>query len=137
MALDGGQVNRGRPSERYPESLRLKRRAEFRRVQTRGRRVHTPHFLIILHPRPDEGQKLGITVTKKVGTAVQRNRVKRLVREVFRQNRECFPIGADVVVIAKRGAPQLDFATVKDELLRVERVLKAALVRARREGSPP
>lgn len=124
---------RGHRSECYPPSLRLRRRAEFQRVQSRGRRIHTPHFLIILLPRPDQGQKLGITVTKKVGTAVQRNRVKRLVREVFRRHRQRFPEGAEMVVIAKRGAPELSGLAVRDELLSAERSLRSALARARKQ----
>lgn len=131
----GWHDGRGRPSEAFPKSLRLRRRPEFRRVQTRGRRVHTSHFLIILLPRPDQGQKLGITVTKKVGTAVQRNRVKRLVREVFRRHRDRFPRGADLVVIAKRGAPALRQADVEGELLRAERAMQSALRKAREEAT--
>lgn len=132
---DEGKVSRADASEAFPKSLRLRRRGEFRRVQSRGRRIHTPHFLIILHPRPDGGQKLGITVTKKVGTAVQRNRVKRLVREVFRHHRHRFPGDAEVVVIAKRHAPSLGQREVANELLGVERAMHAALRRAvRQEG---
>ncbi|MFW6050564.1 MAG: ribonuclease P protein component [Myxococcota bacterium] len=129
-------MERSRP-QAFPKSLRLRRRGEFTRVQSRGRRIHTPHFLIILLPRPDEGQKLGITVTKKVGTAVQRNRVKRLVREVFRRHRERLPSGANYVVIAKRGAPGLTYDEARTELLRVERTVRAALRRARKEAAEP
>ncbi|MFW5924755.1 MAG: ribonuclease P protein component [Myxococcota bacterium] len=127
-------MSREAAPEAFPKSLRLRRRGEFRRVQSRGRRIHTPHFLIILHPRPDGGQKLGITVTKKVGTAVQRNRVKRLVREVFRHHRRRFPADAEVVVIAKRDAPTLGQREVAGELLGVERAMHAALRRANRNG---
>jgi ribonuclease P protein component len=131
MALSGA------PTHGFPKSLRLRRRSEFKRVQTEGRRVHTPHFLIILLPRPDEGQKLGITVTKKVGTAVQRNRVKRLLREVYRQHRASFPTPCDIVVVAKRGAPGLAFGQVQDEVLGVERAMRAVAARARKEAPAP
>jgi ribonuclease P protein component len=55
-------------------------------------------------------------VTKKVGNAVQRNRIKRVVREVFRRNRHLFPRSHDVVFIAKRQAVSLGYDSLLDEL---------------------
>jgi ribonuclease P protein component len=55
-------------------------------------------------------------VTKKVGTAVQRNRIKRVVREVFRRNRQLFPAAHDLVFIAKRGATDIDYGSLLSEL---------------------
>jgi len=101
-------------------------------VQSKGRRVHAPHFILILMPRADSSSRLGITVTKKVGSAVGRNRIKRLVREVFRQNRSLFPQGADVVVVAKRGATQLDYAQVLSELSQARGAMRGALRRLER-----
>ncbi|MBX7191760.1 MAG: ribonuclease P protein component [Sandaracinaceae bacterium] len=96
---------------------RLKRREDFRRVQETGRKHHSPHFLVVVLVRDDQGPaRIGITVTKKVGNAVQRNRVKRLVREVFRRERARFPEGCDVVFIAKNGAPALGYAEVLAEV---------------------
>ena len=63
-------------------------------------------------------------MTKKVGTAVQRNRIKRVVREVFRRNRELFPPSHDVVFIAKREAPAIDYHSLLEELRRAARKLK-------------
>ncbi len=112
----------------FPKSLRMLRRAEFRVAQTRGRRIHATHFVLILDNREDDGPgRLGITTARKVGSAVRRNRVRRLVREVFRLHKGSFPVGHDCVVIARENAPELDFPTVRDELL-------AALTR-RRERS--
>lgn len=129
-----GRQGRDTASHGFPKSVRLRRRADFRRVQSQGRRIPTPHFLLIYLPRPHQGPKLGITVTKKVGTAVQRNRVKRLVREVFRQHRPQFPDGCELVVIARRGAPTLGYEQVRDELLRAADRLRGALGGAQREA---
>ena len=76
-------------AERFPRSVRLRRRSEFLEVQERGRRVHTPHFVVLFRARAGGGTgvRLGVTVSKKVGDAVRRNRVKRLVREAFRLDR--------------------------------------------------
>src|SRR5690606_29130162 len=59
--------------------------------------------------------RLGITVTRKVGNAVVRNRIKRLVREVFRQHRARLPVGLDLVFVAKQQAAQASFADVLDD----------------------
>ena len=67
----------------------------------------TPLFLVFILARSDaQGARLGITVTRKVGNAVRRNRIKRLVREWFRH---CgAELGArDIVVVAKRDVPQV------------------------------
>jgi ribonuclease P protein component len=62
------------------------------------------------------GPVLGVTVSKKVGTAVERNRVKRRIREWFRQNRGALPRNAAVVVIARRGAAEIGMAETEREL---------------------
>lgn len=121
----------------YPPEDRIKRRPDYQRVQRSKRRVHTKHYLLVLAPRPAGAlatasagrrggrSRLGITVTKKVGNAVQRNRVKRVMREVFRRNRDLFP-AADIVVIAKRGAPSVDYTDALEEVQRVRSAMRKA-----------
>ncbi len=65
-------------------------------------------------PRP----RLGLAVTKRLGKAVKRNRVKRLLREFFRRHREMLP-PEDLVIMAKKGAADLDYHQVQEELSRV------------------
>lgn len=70
--------------------------------------------------------RLGITVTRKVGNAVRRNRIKRVVREVFRRNRQAFP-AADLVFVAKRDAgADLGYDQVLREVRGAERALRRA-----------
>lgn len=107
-----------------PRAARLRKRAEYLEVQSRGRRVHTPHFILLL--QPGERQALGVTVTRKIAGAVGRNRVKRLWREVFRLNRELFPPGCALVAVARAGAAGLDYAAVAAEVASAS----AALYRA-------
>lgn len=64
-------------------------------------------------------------MTKKVGNAVERNRVKRVVREVFRTNRALFPPAHDVVFIAKKGAPSLGYDATLGEVRGAASRLKA------------
>jgi ribonuclease P protein component len=115
---------------------RVRRRSEFREAQSRGQRVHTRHFVIVLYPRAGQRRRLGITVTKKVCSAVGRNRVKRVVREVFRRNRDYFPESFDVVFIAKNGAPTLGYEDVLGEVANAAPGIHAAARRGlRHHGS--
>jgi len=73
---------------------------------------------------------MGVTVTKRVAGSVGRNRVKRMVREVFRRHRGYFPGACDVVIIAKSGAHLLGCDDVSEELSRIRRPLFAAAEKA-------
>ena len=120
--------------EGFPRADRILSRADFLRTQREGRRVNTAHFLIMV--RCLGRQRLGITVTRKVAGSVGRNRIRRLAREVFRRNRALFPDGCDLVLLARAGADQLDYATLQAELT----AARAALARAARSssaGNPP
>ena len=97
---------------------RVLRRSEFRAAQDRGRRVHVSHFTLILLDRGDSGTaRIGITASRKTANSVGRNRVRRLIREVFRTNREAFPPGYDCIVIVRENVPDLPLASVRQELL--------------------
>jgi len=116
-------------SQRFRRGDRLKKRFEFRQAQLSGRRIHTPHFLIVVQPNALQNTRLGITVTKKVGSAVERNRIKRVVREVFRRNRRLFPLAHDLVFIAKRGATNIDYGSLLGELQRAAKKLQPEAAR--------
>jgi ribonuclease P protein component len=81
--------------------------------------------VLVVAPGPEltAPSRLGVTVTKKVGTAVRRNRVKRLVREAFRLCPDLVPSGVDLVVIAKDGAPTLALVDVQTEWAAVRSLL--------------
>lgn len=109
-----------RPGERalgFAARWRLRRRPEFLRVQNEGRKFVTEHFLIFARANGLPHPRIGITASRKVGKAHARNRVKRLVREVFRVHKACFPPGLDVVVIVRSHAAEVRHAQVERELL--------------------
>jgi len=115
----------------------VRSRREFLAIQRGGRRLAAGHFLLV-HTERDQGiARLGITVSKKIGHAVVRNRVKRSVREVFRRCRNDLGPGLRVVVIAREGAGELSFHQVAAELAPALRDLrdrrKAPRERARRD----
>jgi ribonuclease P protein component len=95
---------------------RVLKRPEFLRLATNGRRIHVNHFLVAYCENRCERSRLGITVSKKVGKAVARNRIKRIVREFFRLNRTNLPGHYDLNIIAKKGAADLSSRQVNQEL---------------------
>lgn len=108
----------------FGRDRRIRKRAEFLRVQSIGQRVSTPHFVLLVAAQERLGSstapsRLGIVVTKKVGNSVARSRVKRVCRECFRTWPDLVPDGIDLVVIAKGGAPELGLAAVRGEWERV------------------
>ena len=113
-------------AETLPRHERLRKRGEFTAVQGRGKKLHTEHFLVFILPRPkiDAEPRLGITVSKKVGGAVVRNRVKRLLREGFRRRKTLFPKGLDIVFIAKQTAGKSQLADVMREMEKLCRKLQ-------------
>jgi ribonuclease P protein component len=72
-----------------------------------GRKIQSPHFLAVVGPGRADITRLGITITKKVGKAVTRNRIKRLTREFFRLNRHRIFGKWDINIIARREAAAL------------------------------
>lgn len=98
---------------------RLRERGEFILLERRGARQQSGHFVLYgLGGANDERSRLGITVSRRVGNAVERNRLKRQVRECYRLKlRTLLPAGAAVVVIARKGAGELKWATIDAELV--------------------
>lgn len=104
------------PVGRFPPAQRVRKRREFEAAQKAGRRVTTPHFVLLLHARDESGvARLGIVASRKVGNAVTRNRAKRLVREAFRSTRDLFQAGIDLVVIVRRPPESMKLVDVVDE----------------------
>ena len=93
---------------------------------------------MLLAPSPEPARaRLGLVVSKKVGCAAQRNRVKRCCREAFRAAPELLPDGVDLVLIARVGADELGTAGVSRELRSVSRLLwgrAQAALKAASEG---
>lgn len=110
-------------AQRLTKAMRLRARREFVAVQGGGTKVSTRNFLALYVPTSRAVGRVGLTVTKKIGNAVTRNRVKRLVREWLRRNGWVAP-GFDVVIIAKDGAARLaGLADLGPDLTRIQKAV--------------
>jgi ribonuclease P protein component len=104
----------------FPREARVRQRWEYRKIHREGARVHTPSFTIVARPTlADAGARMGCAVSRKVGNAVVRNRIRRLLKEMFRRLRSDLP-DVDYVFIAKPEARALvvgGLGALVDELL--------------------
>jgi ribonuclease P protein component len=92
--------------------LRLKKNIEFKRVYKQGRSVANRYVVMYILRNGTPHRKAGFSVSKKIGGAVQRNRIKRVFREVYRLNQEVLVEGIDIVFIARHASKQASFQEV-------------------------
>jgi ribonuclease P protein component len=125
-----------KPTARFPRAARLLRHADFERVYKQGRRHFSASITVFYCPRPEEkspattagrnsvpspapsGLRVGFTVGRALGGAVQRNRMKRRLREAVRMSRPVAGIAADVVINPKKSLLTTDFAALQNEVSR-------------------
>ena len=101
----------------FPSSLRLRKRSEFLKLKNSVEKFASRGILVVWQENDLAYARIGVTVSKKVGCAVTRNRVKRFVRESFRNNRLMLP-AVDLNVIARSESATMDFARMQQELLK-------------------
>jgi len=108
------------PTGPFPREARIRRSAEFQTVAKTGGRYTSGAFVLLIGPAPlSTRARLGVTVSRKVGNAVVRNRVKRLIREWFRRDGQALVAERDVVVIARASAADISGAAAFAELSRI------------------
>lgn len=100
----------------WGKAIRLRKHAQFCRVQSKGRRIGGKFLLVIFAPSAFLDVRFGLTVSKRVGNAVVRNRVKRRLRDILRHHKTLLS-GLDVVWIAKAEAASASHAMLQADIL--------------------
>jgi ribonuclease P protein component len=131
LAPNGG-LNLSGPGKRarFTGSMRLLRHADFERVYKKGRRHFAAHVTVFYLARErGEGLRVGLTVGKALGGAVERNRMKRRLREAVRLHWPGVPVPADVVINPKKSVLKIEFPELSSEINRAFEVIQKSLAK--------
>lgn len=101
----------------FGRALRLIRTREFDRVFQARKSLVGRAFILYGAPNDLAYSRLGLSIGRRAGGSVERNRLKRLMREAFRTSKGALPEGFDFVVVAKKGAEEADFGELKAEIV--------------------
>ena len=113
---------------RFTGSMRLLRHADFERVYKLGRRHFAAHITVFYRPREQgEGLRVGFTVGRVLGGAVERNRIKRRLREAVRLRWPGVRLPVDVVINPKKSVLQFEFAELENEIAHAFEVIQESL----------
>ncbi len=114
----------------FSKKERLRKRREFLGLYERGEKIQSVYFVLYILENRRSCHRLGITVSRKIGTAVVRNRIKRSLREIFRANKQGISPYCDLVVNAKRAAARAHNQEIQEDILK-------AILRWERKVPPP
>lgn len=117
----------GKARARFPRAARLLRHADFERVYKQGQRHFARHMTLFFLPRADGGSRVGFTVGRVLGGAVERNRIKRRLREAVRRQRGRLKARVDVVVNPKKSVQAAEFTEILEEFRRAFDAISAKL----------
>jgi ribonuclease P protein component len=109
--------------EGFPWHHRIVRASDYRSIYGTGQKVHAERLVLYGRENGLDHSRLGMTVSRRVGKAVVRNRVKRLLREIFRKSADDIPNHFDFIVNAKRACATADYLTLREEFLAAVRKL--------------
>ena len=101
---------------KFPRAERLTKKSDYRLVFEHGEKLVGRRFICYMVRREEQGCKLGVAVSRRVGKAVVRNRIKRYVREFYRTHRPAFVTGVQVVVVARPSCAALDYRACADAM---------------------
>ncbi|MCP8971212.1 ribonuclease P protein component [Ectobacillus ponti] len=112
---------------------RVKKNDEFQAVFQRGKSQANRQFVLYQLDKPEQTHfRIGLSVSKKVGNAVVRNRIKRMIRQVFTELKDEIDSGKDFVIIARKPCAEMDYEQIKQSLLHV---LQRSGIKVRRDRS--
>lgn len=119
------------------KELRLRKNKDFQRVFKKGRAFRNRQFTMLAYRNVDFQTRIGFTVTTKYGTAVERNRIKRRLREIIRTNKKDILHGYDIVLIPKQITKEMDYKSLESSTIHIMGVGKRQINRNRRRKSWP
>lgn len=100
----------------FPKELKIRKSSDYEEIFSANKRLRSKHFDILYVKNSLGYSRAGLVVGKKnVRSAVKRNRIKRVVREVFRNNKSLFD-SLDVIFLAKKGSESLNYSNAKREI---------------------
>ena len=102
----------------------LKKNSDFQIVYRKGRSEANKYLVMYVYPNELHKNRVGISVSKKVGNSVVRHHLTRLIRESYRINELKFQIGYDFVVVVRPSAKECSFAEIESALLHLGRIHK-------------
>lgn len=100
----------------------LKKNSEFSFVYRNGKSYANKYLVMYLAKSDLDENRIGISVSKKVGNSVVRHRITRLIRESYRLNEAAFHTGYDIVVVARAGAKGRDYSDISSALMHLARL---------------
>ena len=112
-------------AERLQRTDRVRRRPDFERAYDSGSKIRGRFLMLFVAPNGGTTPRFGVAATRKMGSAVERNRAKRLAREIFRRHR--IAAGLDIIVVPRREMLDAPFASLEADYL---------AARARRDRGP-
>ena len=102
----------------------LKKNSDFQTVYRKGRSYANKYLVMYVLENSSERNRLGISVSKKVGNSVVRHRVTRLIRESYRLQENVFNSGLDIVVVARKSASSVGYSEIESALLHLGKLHK-------------
>lgn len=107
------------------KAYRIKKNEDFQFVYKHGKSFANRQFVIYVLEKPDQKNfRIGLSVSRQIGTAIVRNRVKRLIRETFQHLKEDLPSHYDFVIIARKPAATMNFHEVKKSIIHILKLAK-------------
>ena len=103
--------------ETFSPQQRIKKKSEFLLLYKTGRRYKGKYFSLIYLPNALSFSRFAVVASRKVGDAVERNKIKRWMRELFRRNKEIIKNPMDIIVIPKKDIMELPWASLHKEYL--------------------
>lgn len=102
--------------QRFSKKYKIFRTSDYRKIYQKGKRITTEDLVICYLPNNMEYSRLGISISKSVGNAVERNKRKKWIREIFRTSAIMRKKGLDIVIILRNNGKELYFIKLKEQL---------------------